>query len=108
MDSRLRASGGGGGGGGGGREGGGGRRRETETERVNLVRVDPQLERHSPRKLVPFTAGRDVVGVDLTLDVHVLVGGNVQELDCDQRLRVVDLRQQRGQPITFYMYHCWG
>lgn len=61
-------------------------REKGETERVNLVRVDPQLEGHSPRKLVPFTAGGDVVGVDLALDVDVLVGCNVQELDSDQRL----------------------
>lgn len=64
------------------------RKREIERGRrdINLVRVDPQLEGHSAGKLVPFTAGRDVVGVDLALDVDVLIGRNVQELDSDQRL----------------------
>lgn len=77
---------------GGGRVREGGREIETEGERVNLVsRVDPQLEGHSPRKLVSVAAGGDVVGVDLALNVDVLVGCYVQELDGDERLRVVDL-----------------
>lgn len=63
------------------------RERRQRGKRVNLVsRVDPQLEGHSPRELVPFTAGGNVVGVDLALDVHILIGCNVQELDSDQRL----------------------
>lgn len=56
-----------------------------------VVGVDPQLERHSSSKLVPFVSSGNVVGVDFTLDVDVLVGSYVQELDSDQRLRVVDL-----------------
>lgn len=62
--------------------------------KVNLVvGVDPQLERHSSSELVPFVSGGNVVGVDLALDVDVLVGSDVQELDGDQRLRVVHLRR---------------
>lgn len=62
--------------------------------KVNLViGVDPQLERHSSRELVPFVSGGNVVGVDLALDVDVLVGRDVQELDGDQRLGVVHLRR---------------
>lgn len=61
---------------------------------VNLVvGVDPQLERHSSSELVPFVSGGNVVGVDLALDVDVLVGSDVQELDSDQRLRVVHLQR---------------
>jgi len=61
-------------------------------EKVNLVnRVDPQLERHSSSKLVSFSPRRNVVGVDLALDVDVLIDSDVKELDGNQRLRVVHL-----------------
>lgn len=53
--------------------------------------VDPQLERHSSSKLVPFTSDGNVVGVDLALNVDILIGSNVKELDGNQRLRVVHL-----------------
>lgn len=56
--------------------------------------VDPQLERHSSGELVSFTSDGNVVGVDLALDVDVLIGSNVKELDGNQRLRVVHLRRQ--------------
>lgn len=60
--------------------------------KVNLVvAVDPQLEGHSSSKLVPFMSSGNVVGVDFALDVDILVGGYVQELDSDQRLGVVHL-----------------
>lgn len=63
-----------------------------ERVKVNLVfGVDPQLEGHSSSELVPFVSGGNVVGVDLALDVDVLVGSYVQELDSDQWLRVVHL-----------------
>lgn len=58
-----------------------------------VVGVDPQLERHSTGKLVSFTSLWDVVGLDLALDVDVLIGGDVKELDGNQRLRVVHLKQ---------------
>lgn len=61
-------------------------------EKVNLVnRVDPQLERHSSSELVSFSPSGNVVGVDLALDVDVLIDGDVKELDGNQRLRVVHL-----------------
>lgn len=71
---------------------------------VNLVvAVDPQLERHPPSKLVSFAACGNVVGVDLALDVDVLVDGDVQELDCHQRLRVVHLQEQtKGPALNVY------
>lgn len=53
---------------------------------LDVVGVDPQLERHSSGELVPFVSGGNVVSGDLALDVDVLVGGYVQELDGDQRL----------------------
>lgn len=63
----------------------------------NLVDgVDPQLERHSSGKLVPFVSDGNVVGVDFALDVDVLIGSYVQELDSDQWLRVVHL-PRRGE-----------
>lgn len=66
-----------------------------EREKVNLVNsVDPQLERHSSSKLVSFTSSGNVVGVDLALDVDILIGSNVKELDGNQRLRVVHLQKQ--------------
>lgn len=50
--------------------------------KVNLVNcVDPQLERHSTSELVSFSPGRNVVGVDLALDVDVLIDSDVKELD---------------------------
>lgn len=63
-------------------------------ERVNLVGVgvDPQLEGHSSGKLVPLVSEGNVVGVDLALDVDILIGSDVKELDGNQRLRVVHLR----------------
>lgn len=68
--------------------------------RVNLVSsVDPQLEGHSPGKLVPVASDRNVVGVDLALDVDVLVGCYVKELDSNQRLRVVHLG--KGKTLLF-------
>lgn len=64
-------------------------------KKVNLVvSVDPQLEGHSSGKLVSFAPLGDVVGVDLTLDADVLVGGDVEELDGNQRLRVVHLQRR--------------
>ena len=61
-------------------------------ERVGLfVGVDPQLEGDSPSELVPFTSLGNVIGVDLALNVNIFVGGNVKELDGNQRLRVVHL-----------------
>lgn len=60
-----------------------------------VVGVDPQLERHSSGKLVPFVSSGNVVGVDFALDVDVLIGSYVQELDSDQRLRVVHLQRRR-------------
>lgn len=56
-----------------------------------VVGVDPQLERHSTGKLVSFTSFGDVVGLDLALDVDVLIDGDVKELNGNQRLRVVHL-----------------
>lgn len=56
--------------------------------------VDPQLERHSTSKLVSFISSGNVVGVDLALDVDVLIDSDVKELDSDQRLRVVHLQYQ--------------
>lgn len=65
--------------------------------KVNLVvGVDPQLERHSSSKLVPFVSSGNVVGVNFALDVNVLIGSYVQELDSDQRLRVVHLPRKRA------------
>lgn len=63
-------------------------------KRVNLVSVsvDPQLEGHPSGKLVPLVSEGNVVGVDLALDVDILIGGDVEELDGNQRLRVVHLR----------------
>lgn len=70
------------------------------SEEENLVvRVDPQLERHSSTKLVSFTSSGNVVGVDLALDVDVLIGSDVKELDGNQRLRVVNL--EKRNPKTF-------
>lgn len=69
----------------------------------NLVDgVDPQLERHSSGKLVPFVSDGNVVGVDFALDVDVLIGSYVQELDSDQWLRVVHLprRGERESDLT--------
>ncbi len=64
-------------------------------EKVNLVvSVDPQLERHSSGKLVPLTSNGNVVGVDLALDVDILIGSNVEELYGNQRLRVIHLQKQ--------------
>ena len=64
-------------------------------EKVNLVnRVDPQLERHSSSELVSFGPSGNVVGVDLALDVDVLIDGDVKELDGNQRLRVVHLKRE--------------
>lgn len=63
-----------------------------ERRKVNLVNsVDPKLERHSSGKLVSFTSLGNVVGVDLALNVDILIGSNVKELDGNQRLRVVHL-----------------
>lgn len=65
-------------------------------QKVNLViRVDPQLERHSSSKLVSFTSLRDVVGIDLALNVDIFIVGNIKELDCNQRLRVVYLQKNK-------------
>lgn len=62
-------------------------------DKVNLViSVDPQLERHSSSKLVSLTSNRNVVGVDPALDIDILIGSNVKELDGNQRLRVVHLQ----------------
>lgn len=74
---------------------------------VNLVvvAVDPQLERHPPSKLVSFASDGNVVGMDLALDVDVLVDGDVQELDCHQRLRVVHLQEQaKGPALNVHFY----
>lgn len=79
-----------------------------------LVDVDPQFERNSPSKLVSFVSCRNVVGVDLALDVHVFVGSDVKELNGDQRLRVVDLQSEikRHYCHTFFkkklcfLYYC--
>lgn len=73
---------------------------------VNLVvAVDPQLERHPPSKLVSFASDGNVVGVDLALDVDVLVDGDVQELDCHQRLRVVHLQEHaKGPALNVHFY----
>lgn len=66
-------------------------------EKVNLVvDVDPQLERHSSSELVPIASDGNVVGVDLALNVDVLVGGDVEELDGNQRLRVVHLQRDKS------------
>ena len=66
-----------------------------QRKRVNLVdSVDPQLERHSSGKLVSVTSNGNVVGVDPALDVDILIGSNIKELDGDQRLRVVHLQKQ--------------
>lgn len=76
-------------------------------KKVNLViSVDPQLEGHSSGKLVSFAPLRNAVGVDLTLDVDVLVGGDVEELDGNQRLRVVDL-QRRGRSLNSAQRRCF-
>lgn len=61
-----------------------------------VVGVDPQLKRHSSSKLVPFVSSGNVVGGDFALDVDVLIGSYVQELDSDQRLRVVHLPRERA------------
>lgn len=53
--------------------------------------VNPQLERHSPSKLVSFTSSGNVVGVDLALDVDFFIESNIKKPDCNQRLRVVHL-----------------
>lgn len=72
--------------------------------RVNLVNgVDPQLEGHSPGELVPVTSGGNVVGVDLALDVDVLVGCYVKELDSNQRLRVVHLGNRQNTLIQAHL-----
>lgn len=69
--------------------------------KVNLVvGVDPQLERHSSSKLVPFMSSGNVVGVDFALDVDVLIGSYVQELDSNQRLRIVHLPRKSGHAGT--------
>lgn len=60
---------------------GGGRERRGGREINLIVGVDPQLEGHSSGKLVSFTSSGNVVGVDLTLHVHVLIQGDVLELD---------------------------
>lgn len=79
--------------------------------RVNLVSsVDPQLEGHSPGELVPVASGGNVVGVDLALDVDVLVGCYVKEFDGNQRLRVVHLRNRRKAfiQVHFHLYLLFG
>lgn len=77
-------------------------KRESEREREKkkrkkLISVDPQLEGHSTSKLVSFTSNRNVVGVDLALDIDILIGSNVKELDSNQRLRVVHLWKKTTQ-----------
>lgn len=71
-------------------------------KKVNLViSVDPQLERHSSSKLVSVTSHGNVVGVDLALDIDILIGSNVKELDGNQRLRVVHLQKKiSGTALT--------
>lgn len=75
---------------------------------VNLViSVDPQLERHSPSKLVSFASNGNVVGVDLALNVHVFVESNIEELDSYQRLRVVHLHKQSTKAsLNTYLRNC--
>lgn len=68
-------------------------------QKVNLIiRVDPQLERHSSGKLVSFTSNGNVVGIDLALNVDIFIESDIKELDCNQRLRVVYLQKPEPTP----------
>lgn len=79
---------------------------EREREGKKLISVDPQLEGHSTSKLVSFTSNGNVVGVDLALDIDILIGSNVKELDSNQWLRVVHL-QKKGPGMSFnYRSQC--
>lgn len=53
--------------------------------------VDPYPEHHLASKLILFLFHRDASSRDLALHINVGVGGDVEELNCHQRLGVVHL-----------------
>lgn len=78
-----------------------------EKGRPSLISVDPQLERHSSGKFVPLTSSGNVVGINLALNVDILIDSDVKELDGNQRLRVVHLWKEIHANFFFFFNYYW-